>query len=946
MKIKDNRKFWQSASACLWFAGGTSSQKVIATMYALLCRYCSSAKMFIKAIFFDSDSCRPNEFFSRIGLKEGELAGSVTFINAGIPTDPESLEKAEHHGITRYKPKGWIHNPGASLDNAGASADATTGRTLAEFDKQALFLRLTRDIQSLGDYDRQGKSVLEGYNPNWLPSRVVIIYSFSTIGGMGTGTMHWALSGVLRDCAARNGVQVKIIVRALLRGNSSTHDIDQADLNQFICLQYPLVIATGMYKVPETGIISPKTFDLLMLSSNQSNNGCITNPEKFFIHEGYCEFLFWHTHAGRKIRERLPDIEDAGVGEYGEPLIGLTASCAVISRDSSRVIGWSSNMASSMVVHKLISGGNIPYLQKMALDLARVYGLIETEQDSSITSSLMTLPQWGQEKCTDQAKESLNDRVADTSGVGRAAALEEAISDIRSDISSTYEPLIRRQARKKCKETKKNIDEDFSRRMRSPDGLWQLQVICHIFKIALEKSVQNITAKMNNLLEFLRPHDEVLAEAAERRKELEEGNWLYRRFNSFALRSVIDNLESSGRAVIDYELQVAACRIAVQDFINPLIDYTETTASRLSVTVQKLTEVNHACTNTANRLAEKDGFLSAPPNIELVNPKYLQRRFGDYLAQYGGKERLISTVFDRFLEKYDSLSALFELSAEQINELFNQLGEDIFTPWVNSTDVVEELKYCSRDPIKQQEIIALSVSQSEGSILTCGEINQQVIWLKVAGVPSENHISWINEFLPKVDSKPGKWEISIHPNPDELCIFQMRNNVSIASILKRLKLPDNPENWTRIARYAPDPVNALTVLPNPTDRQFKRVLAKAIVNDQLVVDDSGSFVLKLFDGQIINLGSCFETVDAGLRPNWNYLVFIESSFGRSVVVDDNQVKLTLKGLKSSLHQAESSADKRLVLINETAVDEALIQAEIFTDWARRMRDANKNNLLP
>jgi len=97
------------------------------------------------------------------------------------------------------------------------------------------------------------------------------------------------------------------------------------------------------------------------------------------------------------------------------------------------------------------------------------------------------------------------------------------------------------------------------------------------------------------------------------------------------------------------------------------------------------------------------------------------------------------------------------------------------------------------------------------------------------------------------------------------------------------------------------------------------------------------------DGQFINLGNCFETVDAGLRPRWNYLVFIESSFGRSVVVDDNQVRLTLKNLKSSLHKAISSDDKRLMLIDETAVDEALIQTEIFTPWARRMKEADKNN---
>jgi len=68
------------------------------------------------------------------------------------------------------------------------------------------------------------------------------------------------------------------------------------------------------------------------------------------------------------------------------------------------------------------------------------------------------------------------------------------------------------------------------------------------------------------------------------------------------------------------------------------------------------------------------------------------------------------------------------------------------------------------------------------------------------------------------------------------------------------------------------------------------------------------------------------------------MVFVESTFGRQVVVDDQQVAAGLRRLEEALAMMHSD-DRRLDLIDRSAVEEVARQLELLAPWARRIRSA-------
>jgi hypothetical protein len=60
----------------------------------------------------------------------------------------------------------------------------------------------------------------------------------------------------------------------------------------------------------------------------------------------------------------------------------VTASCAVISRDSGRTIKYFTNMSSAIFAKSLMAKGNAEEIQRRAAGMAHLLGFIETEQDS------------------------------------------------------------------------------------------------------------------------------------------------------------------------------------------------------------------------------------------------------------------------------------------------------------------------------------------------------------------------------------------------------------------------------------------------------------------------------------------------------------------------------------------------------------------------------------
>jgi hypothetical protein len=211
-------------------------------------------------------------------------------------------------------------------------------------------------------------------------------------------------------------------------------------------------------------------------------------------------------------------------------------------------------------------------------------------------------------------------------------------------------------------------------------------------------------------------------------------------------------------------------------------------------------------------------------------------------------------------------------------------------------------------------------------------------------MPHTRHTEWTLDAVKSVDNKPGNWEVAVHPDPDKMYIIQLRNDVSLTAHLKRLQPIDDPQEWPKIISRAPEPPSTLVVNPDPSPAEFKRVLAKAIINEQLTTDDNGHFMLNCLNGEKLDLGNTFKMVEKNLQPRWPYLVFIESSFARNLVVAEKDIISKLNHIKTQLESSETLSDRRLKLIDLTAVQEAIIQAELFIPGTRRIRKANRRRL--
>jgi hypothetical protein len=157
-------------------------------------------------------------------------------------------------------------------------------------------------------------------------------------------------------------------------------------------------------------------------------------------------------------------------------------------------------------------------------------------------------------------------------------------------------------------------------------------------------------------------------------------------------------------------------------------------------------------------------------------------------------------------------------------------------------------------------------------------------------------------------------------------------------IRKSNVIPDNPEGWKTILEHAIDPVIALIINPNPNPRQIQRVLVKAIAANLISVQN-GCFYLENPPSEPINLGRDVSSVMAAIRPLWPQMVYIESFFGRQLIINEPLILGRLDDIMVSVQSSNSQEDKRLSLIGTEAVMDCLRQVQIMLPWLRRMTKA-------
>jgi hypothetical protein len=498
------------------------------------------------------------------------------------------------------------------------------------------------------------------------------------------------------------------------------------------------------------------------------------------------------------------------------------------------------------------------------------------------------------------------------------------------------------QARSMFDAAKESLKRLLDQILREPQGLSKAAMFLQFLLMIIERSRGAVAEKLSELQEYLAPHEQAVAEASEQLQELVQQSWL-KQTTSFQLIKAINlALEESGRATINYQLQMAACNIAIQDVLMPLSDSVEQMLAGLLSTRQRLAEFARHCTNTAKSKAGTVDELKVPVGLELVNAEYVDSWFAGCVDRSGGQESFVANLRGFFLQKYESLAALIDLSPEQMEENLVGLCRSVFEPTAENTNVVAEFQRVYDDEAIQQRILSELISEGEGRVLIEGEVNRSVAWVKTANVPLEQDTEGTRWALENADHKPGKWQVAPNPDdPETFSMVQLRGNISLTPLIKRLNIPDDYESWKLLVAVAAHPPSALTVSPNPTPRPFRRVLAKAIAAGLLTVDEKHDFVFRSSTGEEWVLGEDAQAVHERLQPRYRQLIFAESYFAAELVDSEQEMAARLEHLKAQRRSSEEPSNRLCQLIDETAIEESLQQAQLLRSWADKIRKLRK-----
>ena len=262
---------------------------------------------------------------------------------------------------------------------------------------------------------------------------------------------------------------------------------------------------------------------------------------------------------------------------------------------------------------------------------------------------------------------------------------------------------------------------------------------------------------------------------------------------------------------------------------------------------------------------------------------------------------------------------------------FREMVEPTFEAVVKSTTVWEEFKKTFPDAHVRQEMLTQLIRHSTGRVIAEDSVGQSVVWIKTANVPNASLVEPVRALLESLDTKGGHWEVAAHDDIDTISLGQLRGGISLSPLIRRLGIPDNEIGWKALAAQAIDVISALIVPPHPSLRQFRRVLAKALAADLITTKD-GHFYLERPQQEPLSLGSDFASVKQALLKRWPDLVFIESTYGRALILDEKRV---LGQLETLQHRQDMCA----ALFDAQAFEECLCQTQIMLPRLRRMRVA-------
>ena len=363
--------------------------------------------------------------------------------------------------------------------------------------------------------------------------------------------------------------------------------------------------------------------------------------------------------------------------------------------------------------------------------------------------------------------------------------------------------------------------------------------------------------------------------------------------------------------------------IAQEEILRPLLNCVENLAQAHAVKLQALQILQQEAINTSLALTEKPSLLNVQTGTYLTDTDYLKDYFNGIVTQHKGKGAFIDFLRGLFLKQYHSFATLMNVSKSELVGMLNALFTRYFEPIVRSTSAMDEFRKFPEHI--QKDILKQMILSSEGRLLTEGQGHENIEWVQVASVPSEEDIEYMKDMLSRMDTKPGRWNVIVQPDNDAFSLIQLRGQITLSPFIKRLELDDSPESWKKLIDAAVDPVSAIMPNPQPTSRQIKRLLAKAVASG-LLKPTTGGFCYKDSDGKTISLPSDNDKLSKAFYGQFREIVFIETTFAHKLLVQQQQTIDTLQ----SLLQA-----KDYPFIPPDSVRECLIQTELLLPRIQR-----------
>lgn len=636
---------------------------------------------------------------------------------------------------------------------------------------------------------------------------------------------------------------------------------------------------------------------------------------------------------------------DAPPDEHGDPRPGLTLECASLSRDSDRLGTFCRNTAAATLAEAMRAPSDPEKARQEAADLARQLKVVESDDENLVTTTLTHLSESG-EDLAERAKDSFQDRSSGCYGLEDAIAVEESLrAVINSEIRQVNELQIIKQAHVQAEGVKNALGAYQQQTMKDPDGLSRCQQVLAFFSLVVQQSKESLAQKARELRELAQPHEQIVAEAAEQIGNLQQRGWPTHLASHFLIKRLARDLRESGLSLISYAVQIASCEIGITEFLAPIAEQLDNQRAWLSAMDHKLIQTNQVCAAKAKTAVARPTIHTPRLGIELVTAAYASAYFDDFVRLHGGTERFSAHLLYRFLQKYGSLAALADAPLEEYEEAFASVGAEVFQPQIDSENVMTEFQRVYPDEAKQRRIIGRHVTPGEGATRTTGEGHEPITWIKAVNAPTPEAAEFLHKVLPRVDRKDGPWDIAVGGNKDRVDFGQVRGRISLQSLIDRTGVPDNPSGWAKLISHAPEPGAAVIVPPNPNHRQFLRVLAKAIVNRQITRGPKGGYLFDSSSGAPLDIGKDLPAVRAFLQPKWCELVFAESTFGRNLVIAEDETMSTLEALKAEIQSAAPS-NPLLQLIDLTAIEECLVQADLMLPRLRRIGKALRGMVVP